>query len=98
MRALELEGSPLLALSHLEEQLVWLTRKTRRDQDLIKRAEAFFDDHQYDWSRGVLNLFMIMIEKMKDQLYYEEHRLEMLAWQIVEAREGRSTDIPNLPR
>lgn len=86
-----------MALSHLEEQLVWLTKKTRRDKELIDRAETFFDDHQYDWSRGVLNLFLIMIEKMKDQLYYEEHRLEMLAWQIVEAREGRSTDIYRLP-
>lgn len=86
------EGS-MLALSQLEEQLVWLTKKIRRDKDLIARAEAFFDEHQTAWSRAVLNLFLIMIEKMKDQLYYEEHRLEMLAWQIVEAREGRSTDI-----
>lgn len=83
-----------MALSHLEEQLVWLTKKTRRDKELIAQAEAFFDDHQYDWSRGVLNLFMIMIEKMKDQLYFEESQLEKLAWQIIEAREGRSTGIP----
>lgn len=85
-----------MALSQLEEQLVWLTKKTRRDKDLIARAEKFFDDHQYNWSRGVLNFFLITIDKMKDQLYYEEHRLEMLAWQIVEAREG-STDIYRLP-
>jgi hypothetical protein len=37
-------------------------------------------------------------DKMEDQLFYEEHRLEMLAWQIVEAREGRSGDIYSLPK
>lgn len=85
-----------MALTHLEEQLVWLTKKVRRDKALIERAQTFFDDKQYDWSRGVLNLFLITIEKMRDQLYYEEHRLELLAWKIVEAREGR-TDIYRLP-
>ena len=59
-----------------------------RDKDLIARAEAFFDDHQYDWSRGVMNLFLITIEKMKDQLYFEESRLEILAWKIHDAYEG----------
>lgn len=86
-----------MALSHLEEQLVWLGRKVTRDKDLIERAEVYFDNHQHNWSRGVLNYFLIMIEKMKDQLYYEEHRLELLAWQVVEAREGRSIDIYSLP-
>lgn len=86
-----------MALTHLEEQLVWLTRKVRRDKDLIARAQEFFDDRQINWTRAVMNLFLIMIEKMQDQLYYEEHRLEMLAWEIVEAREGRSTGIPRNP-
>lgn len=87
-----------MALAHLEEQLTWLTEKVRRDKDIIARAEAFFDEKQYGWSRGVLNLFLMMIEKMKDQLNYEEHRLEILAWQIIEAKEGRSGDIYRLPR
>lgn len=87
-----------MALAHLEEQLAWLTEKVRRDKDLIARAEEFFDDKQYGWSRGVLNLFLMMLERMKDQLYYEEHRLEMLAWQIVEAREGSEYITRVLPR
>lgn len=86
-----------MALSHLEEQLVWLTQKIRRDRKLIDDAEEFFDDKQHEWSRGVLNLFLGTLEKMKDQLYYEEHRMEMLAWQIHEAREGRPADIYSLP-
>jgi hypothetical protein len=86
------EGS-ILALAHLEQEYSWLSEKIRRDKKLIDDAEAFFDEKQYNWSRGVLNLFLCMIEKMKDQLDYEEHRHEMLAWQIVEAREGRSIEI-----
>lgn len=77
---------------------MWLTRKVRRDKDLIARAQIFFDDHQYYWSRAVMNLFLIMLEGMKDRLYYEEHRLEMLAWKIVEAREGSEYVIQTLPR
>lgn len=87
----------MLALSHLEEQLVWLTQKIRRDKDLIARAEEFFDEHQRTWSRSVLNRFLITLEKMRDQLNYEEHRMEMLAWQIVEAREGSEYVTRNLP-
>lgn len=90
------EGSAL-ALTHLEEQLVWLTKKVRRDKDLIERAQIFFDDHQYYWSRAVMNLFLIMLEGMKDRLYYEEHRLELLAWKIVEAREGSEYVTRSLP-
>lgn len=86
------EGSAL-ALSHLEEELKWLTEKVRRDKALIARAQEFFDDKQYEWSRGVMNLFLIMIEKMQDQLYFEESRLEKLAWQIVEAKEGRGAEV-----
>lgn len=86
-----------MALAHLEEQHEWLTAKIRRDRDLIDRAEEFLDDKQYGWSRQVLNQFLMMLEKMKTQLYYEEHRHELLTWQIVEAREGRPTDIYSLP-
>jgi hypothetical protein len=77
----------------LETELVWLTTKIRRDTDLIDAAEEFLDDKQIYWSRGVLNYFLIMLEKMKDQLYFEEHRLEMLAWKIHEAREGRPPEL-----
>lgn len=86
-----------MALTHLETELVWLTKKVRRDTDLIATAYEFFDEKQQQWSRGVVNLFLMTLEKMQDQLNYEEHRLEMLAWQIVEYREGRSTDIYRLP-
>ena len=69
---------------------MWLTKKIRRDKEHIARAAAFFEDKQYAWSRGVANLFLITLEKMNDQLYFEENQLEKLAWEIVEAREGNS--------
>ena len=86
-----------MALVHLEDQVVWLAEKIRRDKKLIEDAEEFFDEKQYDWSRGVLSLFMCKLEKMKDQLYYDDHQLEILSWQVVEAREGRTTDVYALP-
>jgi hypothetical protein len=80
-------------LTQLEQELIWLTKKVNADEDRINRAEDYFDEHQREWSRGVLATWLNTIEQMKDQLYYEQHRLEMLAWQLVEAREGRSTDL-----
>lgn len=82
-----------MTLNQMEQELVWLTKKVNADEDRIKRAEDYFDEHQWEWSRGVLSYWLNMIEAMKDQHYYEQHRLEMLAWQIVEAREGRSTNL-----
>lgn len=81
-------------MTQLEQELVWLTKKVNRDSDLIKRAEAYFDDHQLRWSRGVLEGFMIMLERMKDQHYFEQSRLEKLAWKIVMEREDKSREIP----
>lgn len=69
---------------------MWLTQKVNRDADLIKRAEAFFDDHQLSWSRGVFEGFMTMIEGMKDQHYFEQSRLEKLAWKIIMERDANT--------
>lgn len=80
-------------LTQLEQELVWLTKKVNADEDRINRAEEYFDKHQRDWSRGVLSRWLNTIEAMKDQLYYEQHRLEMLAWQIIEAREYQSSNL-----
>lgn len=74
-------------MTQQERELVWLTKKVKADEDLIEKAEEYFDENQHRWSRGVLYSFMNMLERKKDQLYYEQHRLEMLAWKIVEARE-----------
>lgn len=78
-------------LTHQERELVWLTKKVKVDEDLIERAEAYFDEHQHLWSRGVLYSFLNLLERKKDQLYYEQHQLEMLAWRIVENRENNQT-------
>lgn len=80
-------------LTQAEQELIWLTKKVNADEDRIRRAEDYFDEHQREWSRGVLSYWLNMIERMKDQLYYEQHRLEMLAWQIIEVREGRSSNL-----
>lgn len=71
-------------MTQRERELVWLIDKVQDDEDLLQRAEAYFKENQHRWSRGVLSSFMNLLERMKDQLYYEQHRLEMLAWRIIE--------------
>ena len=82
-----------MALTHLEQELVWLTQKVNRDKALIAGLEKFFDKKQANWSREVLDEFLRRLEQMRDQLYFEEHRLEMLAWKIHEYREGNQRNI-----
>lgn len=80
-----------------ETELVWLTQKVQASEDLIRRAQDFFDDHRFKWSRGVEDAFYKLLEQKLDQLFFEQSRLEKLAWQIHEERErlaGREGVVP----
>lgn len=76
-------------MNQQEQELVWLARKIQDDEDLIYRLEVYYEDFHHLWSREVDRGFVDMLFKMKDQFNYEEHRLEKLAWQVVEDRERR---------
>jgi hypothetical protein len=72
-----------------EKELVWLAKKVKRDEDLIDRLETHLDDNHHKWSKEVIAAFLDGLLKKKDQMWYEMHRLEKLAWQVVEYREKR---------
>lgn len=76
-------------MNQQEQELVWLARKVEADEDLIMRLELYMEDHQRFWSKEVTFDFAEMLFKKRDQLHYEEHRLEKLAWKIAEERENR---------
>lgn len=56
---------------------------------MIERMEDYCDAHHRGWSKEITNGFLDIILKKQDQLWYEEHRLELLAWKIIEDREHR---------
>lgn len=77
-------------MTQLEQELVWLTKRVTQNAAQIKRAEEYFDEHQLDWSRGVFEGFMGLLEDLKEQQFFEQSRLEKLAWQVVYERERNS--------
>ncbi len=84
-------------MTQQERELVWLTQKIKKDEELIELLEDYMDANHYRWSKGVTMCFLDMILKKKDQLYYEQHRQEKLAWRIHDERENREGRITALP-
>lgn len=76
-------------MTQQEQELVWLAQKVKRNADAIDRLEDYLDSHHQQWSKTVTSGMLDMIYKMKDQMWYEEHRLELLAWKIVADREAK---------
>jgi hypothetical protein len=68
-------------VTNLERELVWLLEKVQKDEKFIQAAEV------YRWSRGFTAFYMDTLQRMKDQLYFEEHRLEQISWRIIQQRE-----------
>lgn len=81
-------------MTQQERELVWLAQKVKKDADMIERMEDYCDSHHQGWSKEVTGSFLDMILKKKDQMWYEEHRLELLAWKILEDRE-RKGEVPS---
>jgi hypothetical protein len=74
----------------MEQELVWLTDKLKKDEASVKESEKFFEEKQHQWSRDVVGYFFDELEAKKMQLSYEQHLHEKLAWQIVMERDARS--------
>lgn len=75
-------------LREQELELAWLVKKVKDNENLVERAEDYFEENHHRWSKEVTAYFLDMLEKMKDQLYYEQHRLEKLAWKLEMDREN----------
>jgi hypothetical protein len=76
-------------LRERELELAWLTKKLKASESLLERAQAYFANHHEEWSKGVTAYFMDMLMRKQDQLYYEQHRHEELAWQLVMERDAK---------
>lgn len=75
-------------LRELELELAWLTKKLKENESLLAGAEEYFEEYHHRWSKGVTAYFMDMLERKRDQLYYEQHRHEKLAWRLVMERDA----------
>lgn len=60
------------------DEVQYLRVKTLVDEDLILRAEAYFNENQYEWSRGVASYFHDMLAQKRERLHYEVHRIMLL--------------------
>jgi hypothetical protein len=80
-------------MSSREIELAWLIHRIHHSEALIARAYQYFYDYNHLWSKGVSSYFLDMLERKKDQLYYEKHRAEKLGWLIAGGRDAMKMDI-----
>lgn len=77
-------------MTQLETELVWLTKKVSQDKEVIEGAEEYYRSHRHMWSKKLDALFFKTLEAMQDQLYFEESRLEKVAWKVVMERDANT--------
>lgn len=79
-------------LREKELELAWLTTKIVHDRERLTRFQTYTDQNEHQWSRGTAASVFKTIRQMETDLYYAEHQLEQLAWDVVQAREIRDAD------
>lgn len=75
------------------DELEQLLAKIRESEDLIERAENFYQEHHLDWSDGVQMSFEKFLERKREQVYCEQHLAEKMGWNIALDRYRQDLDI-----
>lgn len=78
---------------YVMDEVALLLAKIRKSEDLIERAEAYFNEHHRDWSDGVALYFERFLERKREQVYFEQHLVEKMGWNIALDRYSTDTDI-----
>lgn len=83
-----------------EEKLVYelsvLLRKVQASEELIHKAERYFDEHHDEWLRdmpGFVSHFQDVIERKRELIDYEWHRIDTLGQAIAANRDPSRLDI-----
>lgn len=74
-------------------ELIRLLEKVAADEDLIWRAEKYYEQYHHLWSDGVFSYFNDLLERKRDQLEYEKDRIERLGMAIAADRDKQVPDI-----
>jgi hypothetical protein len=81
----------------LEYEVGQLLRKVRESEDFVQRAEAYFQEHQFDMSEEIAGRFLDTLERKKDQIHYEWWVIGQMGDAIAAGREnwftGNSPDL-----
>lgn len=69
-----------------ERQLIYelqvLLEKVQASEDLVRRAIEFRETRHYNWSRGVDSYFQDWLERKREQIDYEWHRIDQIGRDI----------------
>jgi hypothetical protein len=74
-------------------ELTLLLEKVRTSEDLLHRAEAFYLEHVDEWSTDFATYFKDMLERKRDQVYYEWYRVGQMGDAVAAGRDMRRIDI-----
>lgn len=73
--------------------LVLLLEKIERSEDLLARFEAYFVDPERDLSRQLRAYLLDWMERKRDQIDYERHRVYQIGLAIAAGRDTDPLDI-----
>lgn len=66
-----------------------LLNKVIESEDLVQRAEQYYDEQGHTWSPGLAAYFRDLLERKKDQIHYEWYRVNKMGMEIA-SKEARS--------
>lgn len=75
------------------EELMLLLDKVTASEDLVRRAELYLERNRHRWSLGVEAYFRDFLERKKDQIHYEWHRVNAMGTAIALDRWSSPPDI-----
>lgn len=74
------------------EELQRLLGRVAQMEGLVDRVQAYFDEHHHLWSAGLSSYFMDFLERKREQVEYEWHRIHQLGRSYASAELGGSID------
>lgn len=80
-------------MEDLEHEVAILLRKVQASEDVVARAQAYYDNYSHQWSDGVCGWFQDVLEQKRDQIAYEWDRIGHMGDSIAAGRDYRRTDI-----
>lgn len=69
-----------------------LLRKVTAAEDLVRRAERYFEERSHDWPDGIAAYFMDLLERKRDLIDYEWYLIGKLGDAIASGRSEQIID------
>lgn len=77
----------------MKQELADLLVKIEESEDFLSRAEAFFAKRNHEWSLEFTMGYEKFLERKREQICFEQHVAEKMAWRIALEQDAEQPDI-----